>query len=142
MSDRNKDVAVKFIEALSAHDPEGAAATLAPDGKVVTKGHSMFAGERPADLVVETIGSFKELFPEGLGLEITSVTGEGDRVVIEAEGLSVTDEGKPYTNQYCFVVTVQDGRIKQINEYLCSAYVEKVLSPMADRLGALKIEVD
>jgi len=138
MSEENKQVALRFIEAMSTNDPAGAAATLAPDGAAVTKGFSKFAGTRKAELVIAAIESFKTLFPEGLRLSVNTVLAEGDRVVVEAEGHGVTAEGKPYENQYCFVVTLRDGRIVQFNEYLCSALAEEVLWPLVERMGALQ----
>ena len=140
MSEQNKAVAVKFIEAMGSNDPEGAAACLAPDGVAVTKGFSKFAGTRPAELVIGAIESFKELMPTGLRLTIQTVVGEGDKVVIEAEGDAVTGDGKPYRNQYCFVATLKDGKITQLNEYLCSQYAEEVLWPLVEKQGALKID--
>ena len=138
MSEQNKQVALRFIEAMSSNDPEGAAATLAPDGVAVTKGYSRFAGTRKAELVINAIESFKTLFPTGLGLTIDTVLADGDRVVIEAVGHAVTGDGKPYENQYCFVMTLRDGKITRINEYLCSALAEAVLWPLVERLGALQ----
>ena len=138
MSERNKQVALRFVTAMSSNDPEGVAATLAPDGVAVTKGYSKFAGTRKAELVVGAIESFKTLFPAGLGLTVNRVLADGDVVVIEAEGHATTGDGKAYDNQYCFVVTLRDGKIVQINEYLCSAYAEAVLWPLVEKLGALQ----
>lgn len=138
MSEANKAVALRFIEAMSASDPEAAAACMARDGRAVTKGYSRFAGTRPAELVIGAIDSFKMLFPTGLGLVVQSVLADGDRVVIEAEGNATTADGAPYRNQYCFVITVKDGLVHQINEYLCSALAEAVLGPLVERTGTLR----
>ena len=138
MSEANKDVALRFIRAMSENDPETAAACMAEDGRAVTKGFGKFAGTRPAPLVIGAIESFKTLFPEGLGLQVQTVLADGDRVVIEAEGNAVTADGNPYCNQYCFVMTLRDEKIVQINEYLCSALAERQLWPLVERLGALQ----
>lgn len=138
MSESNKEVALRFIEAMGSNDPETAATTLAPDGVAVTRGYSKFAGTRKAELVVGAIESFKTLFPTGLGLSIQTVLADGDKVVVEAEGHATTGDGKPYENQYCFVVTLEGGKITRINEYLCSAYAEAVLWPLVEKLGVLE----
>lgn len=140
MRDTNKQVTLRFIEAMGSNDPEAARACFADDGVAVTKGFSHFAGTRGADTVAEAIESFKALFPTGLRLDIKSVMADGDRVVVEAEGNAVTAEDKPYTNHYCFVATLRDGKILQFNEYLCSALAEQVLWPMVERMGALQLE--
>ena len=138
MSEQNKQVALRFIQAMSTNDARAAAETLAPDGVAVTKGYSKFAGTRSADLVIAAIESFSSLFPDGLGLTVNTVLADGDRVVVEAEGHAVTGDGKPYANQYCFVVTLRDGKIVQFNEYLCSALAEAQLWPLVEKLGALQ----
>ena len=140
MSEANKQVVLRFIEAMSTNNPELMAETLAPDGKAVTKGYSKFSGERPRNLVVGAVESFKEIFPKGLNLDVKTVMADGDRVVVEAEGNAVTGDGNSYPNQYCFVATLRDGKIVQVNEYLCTALAERELWPLVERLGALKIE--
>lgn len=138
MSEANKAIALRFLKAMSENDSRAAAEVLAEDGCAVTKGYSKFAGTRPAPLVIGAIESFRTLFPQGLGLEVLTVLADGDRVVVEAEGHAVTGDGNPYANQYCFVMTLRDGRITQINEYLCSALAERQLWPLVERLGALQ----
>lgn len=139
MSEINKDVTLRFIEAMGSNQPEAARACFADDGVAVTKGYSHFAGTRSADTVAETIESFKALFPTGLRLDIKSVMADGDRVVVEAVGNAVTGDGNDYRNDYCFVATLRDGKIVQFNEYLCSALAERQLWPLVERLGALQI---
>ena len=140
MTDRNREVTLKFIEAMGSNDAQGAAECLAPDGMAVTKGFSKASGTRKAGTVVEAIESFKALMPTGLRLEVLTVTAEDDRVVVEAVGNAVTGEGKPYCNEYCFVATLEDGRIKQFNEYLCTKLAEDVLWPLVEKMGALKAD--
>ena len=70
MTDRNREVTLKFIEAMGSNDAQGAAECLAPDGMAVTKGFSKASGTRKAGTVVEAIESFKALMPTGLRLEI------------------------------------------------------------------------
>lgn len=134
MSEQNKDVVIKFIEAMSTSDPQAAAPCLAPDAFTMAKGFSKFAGARHYDTIIGTIGAFKTLLPTGLGLTINSITTEGDRVVVEAEGNAVTSDGKPYCNQYCFVFTVKNGKIKQVNEYFCTKLAEDVLWPLVEAM--------
>lgn len=140
MSEANKQVALRFIHAMGHNDPVTAAETLADNGCAVTKGYSKFSGTRPKDMVVGAIASFSQLFPDGLGLEIKRVLADGDAVVIEAVGNAVTGDGNAYGNDYCFVITLADGKITQINEYLCTALAERQLWPLVERLGALKID--
>jgi ketosteroid isomerase-like protein len=67
--------------------------------------------------------------PTGLRPTVLSVTAEAERVVVEFEGNAVTCEGKPYCNEYCMVFNLQDGKIKQVNEYFCTKLADEVLYP-------------
>lgn len=140
MSDTNKDVALRFIEAMGSNDAATAATCFAPDGVAVSKGFSKASGTRAARLVVEAIETFKELMPTGLRLAVKTVVAEGDKVVVEAEGNAITADGTPYCNQYCFVVTLRDGKITQFNEYFCTVLAERALWPQVEKMGALQLE--
>jgi ketosteroid isomerase-like protein len=137
MSETNKAVALRFIAAMGSNDPEGVRACLAADAVATTKGFGKFSGSRDAATVVGAIEIFKDLMPTGLRLSVQSVTGEGDRVVVEATGDAVTGDGKAYRNEYCFVMTFRDGRIARMNEYLCSVHADEVLWPLAEKMGVL-----
>ena len=129
MSEHNKQLVLKFIEAMGASDAESAAPCLAKDAFTLAKGFSKFAGIRRYETIVGTINAFKKIVPTGLRPTVHTVTAEGERVVVEFEGDAVTCEGKPYCNQYCMVFTVRDGKIKQVNEYFCTKLADEVLYP-------------
>jgi len=129
MSEQNKQLVLKFIEAMGASDAESAAPCLAEDAFTSAKGFSKFAGIRRYETIVGTINAFKKLVPTGLRPTVHTVTAEAERVVVEFEGNAVTCEGKPYCNQYCMVFTMRDGKIKQVNEYFCTKLADEVLYP-------------
>jgi uncharacterized protein len=52
---------------------------------------------------------------------------EGDRVVVECRGKVTTKSGKPYNNQYCWVCRVEDGKLKEVIEYMDTELVATVL---------------
>ena len=130
MNEKNKQVVLTFIKAMGEGDAETAAPCLTPDAYTLAKGYGHFAGVREHDTILATISAFKALMPEGLTAEILSVTAEGDRVVVEFEGKARTVQGKDYNNQYCMVFSMEDGRIKQVNEYFCTILADEVLWPL------------
>jgi len=132
MSDANKEVALRFMHAMGTNDPETAATCIAPDAVAIAKGYGKFAGARKADVMIGMIEEFKKMMPTGLNFTIHSTIAEGDRVAIEAEGDAVTSLGTPYRNQYCFVFTLADGKIKQVNEYFCNVHANEVLWPLVE----------
>ncbi len=137
MSEANKAMGLKFLEAMGSNDPEGVRECLTADAVATTKGFGKFSGSRDAATVVGAIEAFKDLMPTGLRLTVQSVTAEGDRVIVEATGDAVTGEGQRYANDYCFVMTFRDGRIWRMNEYLCSVHADEVLWPLAEKMGVL-----
>lgn len=67
---------------------------------------------------------------EGSSVAITArrILAEGDHVVVEGEGRATTLRGEPYCNRYCFVLTMSDGRITDLTEYMDSSLVERRLT--------------
>jgi len=43
---------------------------------------------------------------------------DGDFVAVEAMGQNTTPDGKVYNNKYCWVCRFQDGKIRELNEYM------------------------
>ena len=132
MSEQNREVALRFMKAMGTNDPETAATCLAPDAVAIAKGYGKFAGARQADVMIGMIEEFKKMMPNGLNFTIKTVTAEDDRVAIEAEGNAVTSLGTPYRNQYVFLFTLADGKIKQVNEYFCNVHANEVLWPLVE----------
>lgn len=133
MSEANKAVVIKFVEAFSDGDAETAKTCLAPDAQTVAKGFGKLSGPRPYDIIVATTAAFKELIPTGLRPRFVSVIAEGDRVAVEFEGNSTLANGEDYCNQYCMVFTLANGLIKTVNEYYCTILADaKILPLLAD----------
>jgi uncharacterized protein len=132
----NKQTAIRFLEAAGANDPQTVGDCLAQDGVAVAMGGSKFAGVRSRQMVIEGIEALKHLTRNGLEFTVHSVTAEGDRVAVEGEGNAVTSEGTPYRNSYCWVFTMEDGRIKRFHEYFCTKLADDVLWPVAEKMQA------
>jgi len=54
---------------------------------------------------------------------------DGDYVVVESVGKMKTKAGVPYSNEYCLIYRLRDGKIVEITEYNDSALCEQVLGP-------------
>ena len=55
------------------------------------------------------------------------VMADGDMVIIEFEGRVTTKAGKAYNNRYCYVCRMEDGKMKDLMEYLDTALVSSAL---------------
>lgn len=134
MSEANKQVVLTFIEAMGKGDPVAAAPCIAEDTFTLAKGFGKFAGVRTHDTILATIGAFKQLMPTGMKPEIFSVTAEDDRVVVEFEGNGTLINGETYSNQYCMVFMLREGKIRQVNEYFCTILADEKLWPLVSNM--------
>jgi ketosteroid isomerase-like protein len=136
MSEQNKQVVLDFIEGFGRGDVEVAKACLAPDALTIAKGFGKISGPRPYEMIVATTGAFKDVMPTGLRPKFHTVTAEGDRVAVEFEGDATLANGERYANQYCMVFTLQDGKIKHVNEYFCTILADEKIGPLLAGLEA------
>ena len=136
MIEQNKELVLRFLEATSANDAKTVIACVDPDGVSVAKGTSKFTGPRRFGTnIAETIEAFKKIIPTGLRYKVLTVTAEGDRVVVEAEGDAVTHDDQPYRNQYCFVCTVRNHKVTRVDEYFCTKMADEILWPAYESAG-------
>lgn len=130
MSEANKQVVIKFIEAFSRGDAAAAAACLAPDAVTYAKGFGKLSGARPYQIIIATTGKLKELLPSGLQPNFVSVVAEGDQVAVEFEGNGILCNGDDYRNQYCMMFYLERGLIKVVNEYYCTILADEKILPL------------
>ena len=62
----------------------------------------------------------------GISLEIKQLIAEGDKVVAEMQGTARSVSGKDYNNTYNIILTVKDGLIREMREYLDTELVTEV----------------
>jgi ketosteroid isomerase-like protein len=134
MSESNKELVVKFIRAFSDGDVETAKTCLASDAVTHAMGFGKLSGPRHYETIIATTGSFKDLIPTGLRPTFHTSTAEGDRVVIEFEGDATLVNGERYCNQYCMVFTLQNGKIKNVNEYYCTILADEKIGPLLTKV--------
>jgi ketosteroid isomerase-like protein len=130
VSQMNKQVALDFLQAMSDGDADGMARCLAPDAETFTKGFGQVSGWRNRETMLATAAAFKEIVPTGFRPKIEKVVAEGDTVVLEFQGDAVLSNGEPYCNQYVFVFSFRDGKIRQLNEYFCTVLADRTILPL------------
>jgi uncharacterized protein len=138
MSEVNKSVALKFIDALGRGDVDAVKPLLAEDMLAVAKGTSLGSGTRTRADVIEVFGMFGQITKTGLNPKIVSVSADGDRVAVEWEGNCTLVTGQPYNNQYCMVFTLRDGKIRNVNEYFDTKLADAALGPIFAPAGQNK----
>ena len=135
MSEANKQVALEFLQAMSDGDAEGMGRCTTPDAETFTKGFGQVSGWRNRETMLATAAAFREIVPTGFRPKIHKVVAEGDTVVLEFEGNAELSNGKPYCNQYVFIFTFRDGKIRQLNEYFCTVLADSTILPLLAAKG-------
>lgn len=117
MSDQEaKDVALGVVQALKGNDLKALRNLLLPSAKWTIVG--------VAELDIDT---FCAQFQHMLGiaverdLQIVSAIAEGDMVSVETVGRNTYSDGRVYSNTYCQVYRVQDGKVVEVREYMDTA---------------------
>ena len=135
MSEANKAVALKFIDALGKGDAETVKTVITEDVVAIAKGTSIGSGSRSYAEIVATFGMFGQITKTGLNPKILSVTAEGDRVAVEWEGYCTLVTGTEYNNQYCTVFWLRDGKICKLSEYFDTKLTDAALGPIFAKMA-------
>lgn len=56
------------------------------------------------------------------------IIAEDDYVVVECRGRVTTKAGKPYNNEYCYVIRMADGKMCELTEYFDTELVTAALN--------------
>jgi uncharacterized protein (TIGR02246 family) len=125
----SRTVVEGYIAAAQAGDEEALRASFAPGASWHLDGELPISGTwRGRDAIVDdflaTAMSYYE--PGSVSLEVTSVTADGERVVVEWTSRARTRRGEPYENHCIGVFTVRDGRIDDVREYMDTRYAHAV----------------
>jgi ketosteroid isomerase-like protein len=136
VSEEHKATALRFLAAMDAGDGAAMDLCLTRDAITNTQGFAGVSGQRSREMMVATAAAFKDIVPTGFRPKIKNIIAEGDIVLLEFEGDAVLSSGEPYCNQYAFIFTFEDGKIKQLNEYFCTALADRVMLPLLAQKGA------
>jgi ketosteroid isomerase-like protein len=134
--ERNRQITREFFAALSSGDVAKLALLYAEDFEIWTAGTLPFSGTRGKAEALAGMDFVASLFPEGLRLEILAMTAEGERVAVEAESHGIHASGRPYHNQYHFLVVIRDGKIRRFKEYMDTMHADDVLVKGSQATGS------
>ena len=126
----NKQVVVRFLEALGQADIPALAGLMAPGSVAICTGTCALSGSRGRETILGTAGLLKQVTKNGIRFHIVSMTAEDDRVSAEMRGECELVNGAVYNNEYHFLFTVKDGQITMMKEYLDTRMVDDILAPL------------
>jgi len=126
--ERHKDAVRTYIKALGVGDVDLFASVLTDDFAAIICGRSIISGPMTRDEVLAFVKEVPTISPDGINLEILSLTAEDDRVACESEGHVVLRNGAEYNNMYIHLFRFRDGKIREVKEYMdtdlaCNVYL-------------------
>jgi ketosteroid isomerase-like protein len=115
---RNKDVARRFVDAMGGDFARAVEDVMAEDCRIVTQGTTAISGVRGKADALKAVKLVGQLFPGGLPTTIHAIIAEGDTVAMQAESHATHVSGRPYNNKYAFWMRFRDGKLIEMIEYL------------------------
>ena len=125
-SEKNKEIAIKFFEALSSGS-ETYLDFYNDDSIIWTAGENEIGGTRTKKEIIDFAQGILEAFPNGIEFKITGITAENERVAVEVQGNAIHISGKPYKNFYHFLLKIKDEKIIELKEYMDTQLAAKIL---------------
>lgn len=119
-SAENKAIVARFFETFSSGDVPALLDAMADAGSWWVSGRlEGMSGRYDKASFGTLVEGAKAIYKSG-GLTITTVSmiAEGERVAVEATGFVELTDGRTYSPQYHFLVTVRDGKVFEVREYM------------------------
>lgn len=123
----NKAIVVKFFEAISSGDVARILGFYAEDGVCQTMGQTLISGKFSKAQISAAAARVFDVFPKGVSFELLTLTGEDDRVAVEAVSHGDHISGKHYSNHYHFLVRLRDGKVTLLQEFMDTELVTDIL---------------
>ncbi|MGW5723825.1 nuclear transport factor 2 family protein [Amycolatopsis sp. NPDC003865] len=129
----NKQLLRTAFDAWATGDIRPLLAAMADDVTWTVSGHNSWSGSFVGKVSVrrDLLGPLGEQFEGTYTSTASRFVAEDDVVVVETQGSVATKTGARYDNRYCFVFRLEDGRIREITEYLDTQLVAEVLTELA-----------
>lgn len=125
MSEKNKEVAVTYLQALVDGDEALMDSILADDFVADDRNTAKIGGRRSREEVLAFTAAVPSLFKERLRFEYESVTAEADRVICQVKGYSTLPDGQEYNNHYIFLFQVRNGKLHHMDGYYDSKLADE-----------------
>lgn len=123
--EENKRVIQQFIDRFNANDA-AALDSLADDATWWISGkkdQNPAAGTYTKAQIAQLLTNMASQLPNGLKITIKNLIAEGDQVAMEAESYGELRNGRVYNQQYHFLITLREGKIASVKEYLDTQHV-------------------
>lgn len=127
----NKRVVTEFF-GLLGKDPPAALRLLTDDATWWVAGkpsESPGAGTKDKPAVEQLFRGMSEQFKDGMHITVRSLIAEGDKVAVELSSYAELKSGRVYNNDYHFSITLREGKLCELREYLDTQHVIATFAP-------------
>lgn len=122
----NKNTATQFFTRFNSNDMAGALDLMSDDVSYWVAGDPerlAAAGTHNKESIAQVFLRMGKALKDGLRMTIKSVIAEGDIVACEVESYGELKNGRIYNNQYYFQLSIRDGKISSVREYMDTHHV-------------------
>lgn len=133
-TEANKGIVARLFGLLSAGETEAALALLAGDATwwlAGDPGKLPVAGTLAKPQVARLFRNITAALEGPIAMTVKHMVAEGDDVAAEVESLGRLKNGRTYSQQYHFRITIRDGAIVGVREYLDTLHVHETWSAPA-----------
>jgi ketosteroid isomerase-like protein len=124
--EENKSLVSEFFARFNANDIAGVLDTLTDDANWWISGKPELlpaAGDHSKEQIAGLFYRMADQLGHGLKMSVKSLIAEGDRVAVELESYGELQNGRVYNNEYHMAMTIRDGKISEVREYLDTQHV-------------------
>jgi ketosteroid isomerase-like protein len=128
-TDQNKRIATELFARFTAGDIAGVLETMTDDATWLIPGKpgsSPAAGLYDKRRIGRLFQAMLDRLEGGLKMTVDSAIAEGDKVALEVRSHGQLTNGKVYEQAYHFLMTMRDGRISAVKEYLDTQHAHAV----------------
>jgi uncharacterized protein len=125
----NRGIAESFYQRFDANDIPGALDLMADDLSFWIAGRPEAIPSAGAHTKAEMADLFRRMtrrLKGGLRMTVKEVTAEGERVALEVESYGELLNGRVYQQEYHALMTIRDGKIASVREYMDTQHVHDV----------------
>ena len=125
----NKQLVQTIFANLAQGNPKLLFDSMAEDFRWTVSGNTKWSRTYNGKQVVlkELLGPLHDMIVDKVRTNAQRFIAEGDHVVVEARGSNQTKTGAAYNNTYCFVIRLDEGKLREITEYMDTELVTAVL---------------
>jgi len=124
---KNKEIVSTFFSHFSDGEIDQAFALVSDDVDWWVPGNLPFSGTKSKTEYMYVVDRIKAGFPEGLSFTVGCMIAEGDMVAAEVASNGIHVNGKEYANKYHFLITMENGLMTVVKEYMDTLHLYQLM---------------